>query len=219
MGLYRSGSAYCTQCEAEGFRRITYFLDRPDVLSIYRVRLEARQGRSAGAARQRQSRRRAASAEGRAPFRGLARPVQEALLSLRARRRRSRRMSRTISSPRRARKVDARRSTSSTAARTARAYAMDALKRSMAWDEARLRARIRSRRLQHRRRLRLQYGRDGEQGPQRLQRQIRAGVAGDRDRRRLRRHRRRHRPRIFPQLDRQPHHLPRLVPALPEGRA
>jgi aminopeptidase N len=41
MGLYRSGSAYCTQCEAEGFRRITYFLDRPDVLSTYRVRLEA----------------------------------------------------------------------------------------------------------------------------------------------------------------------------------
>ncbi len=43
MGLYRSGSAYCTQCEAEGFRRITYFLDRPDVLSVYSVRLEAEQ--------------------------------------------------------------------------------------------------------------------------------------------------------------------------------
>ena len=41
MGLYRSGTAYATQCEAEGFRRITYFLDRPDVLSVYRVRLEA----------------------------------------------------------------------------------------------------------------------------------------------------------------------------------
>ena len=41
MGLYRSGAAYCTQCEAEGFRRITYFLDRPDVLSVYSVRLEA----------------------------------------------------------------------------------------------------------------------------------------------------------------------------------
>jgi len=41
MGLYRSGAAYCTQCEAEGFRRITYFLDRPDVLSVYRVRVEA----------------------------------------------------------------------------------------------------------------------------------------------------------------------------------
>ena len=41
MGLYRSGSAYCTQCEAEGFRRITYFPDRPDVLSTYTVRVEA----------------------------------------------------------------------------------------------------------------------------------------------------------------------------------
>ena len=40
-GLYRSDSIYCTQCEAEGFRRITYFLDRPDVLAIYSVRIEA----------------------------------------------------------------------------------------------------------------------------------------------------------------------------------
>ena len=40
-GLYRSGSAYCTQCEAEGFRRITYFLDRPDVLAVYTTRIEA----------------------------------------------------------------------------------------------------------------------------------------------------------------------------------
>jgi aminopeptidase N len=40
-GLYRSGGNYCTQCEAEGFRRITYFLDRPDVLAVYTVRLEA----------------------------------------------------------------------------------------------------------------------------------------------------------------------------------
>ncbi|QDZ01142.1 aminopeptidase N [Nitratireductor mangrovi] len=41
MGLYLSNSVYCTQCEAEGFRRITYFLDRPDVLSVYTVRIEA----------------------------------------------------------------------------------------------------------------------------------------------------------------------------------
>ena len=41
MGLYRSSGTYCTQCEAEGFRRITYFLDRPDVLAIYRTRIEA----------------------------------------------------------------------------------------------------------------------------------------------------------------------------------
>ena len=37
MGLYKSDGVYCTQCEPEGFRRITYFLDRPDVLSRYRV--------------------------------------------------------------------------------------------------------------------------------------------------------------------------------------
>ena len=42
MGLYRSNRVYCTQCEAEGFRRITYFLDRPDILSVYTVRIEAR---------------------------------------------------------------------------------------------------------------------------------------------------------------------------------
>jgi len=41
MGLYRTGSSFCTQCEAEGFRRITYFYDRPDVLSVYTVRIEA----------------------------------------------------------------------------------------------------------------------------------------------------------------------------------
>jgi aminopeptidase N len=41
MGLYRSGGSYCTQCEAEGFRRITYFLDRPDVMAVYTTRIEA----------------------------------------------------------------------------------------------------------------------------------------------------------------------------------
>ncbi|MBM0171347.1 aminopeptidase N [Altererythrobacter sp. C41] len=40
MGLYASNGMLCTQCEAEGFRRITFFPDRPDVLSIYRVRME-----------------------------------------------------------------------------------------------------------------------------------------------------------------------------------
>ncbi|MDP1632823.1 MAG: aminopeptidase N [Caulobacter sp.] len=41
MGLYMSGGRFCTQCEAEGFRRITWFLDRPDVLARYTVRVEA----------------------------------------------------------------------------------------------------------------------------------------------------------------------------------
>ncbi len=40
-GLYRSSGSYCTQCEAEGFRRITYFPDRPDVMAVYTVRIEA----------------------------------------------------------------------------------------------------------------------------------------------------------------------------------
>lgn len=41
MGLYRTNSVYCTQCEAEGFRRITYFPDRPDVLAVYTVNIIA----------------------------------------------------------------------------------------------------------------------------------------------------------------------------------
>ncbi|MGV8855306.1 MAG: aminopeptidase N [Devosia sp.] len=41
MGLYRSGGTWCTQCEAEGFRRITYYLDRPDNLAVFKVRLTA----------------------------------------------------------------------------------------------------------------------------------------------------------------------------------
>lgn len=41
MGLYASGGNLCTQCEAEGFRRISYWPDRPDILSTFSVRLEA----------------------------------------------------------------------------------------------------------------------------------------------------------------------------------
>jgi aminopeptidase N len=40
-GLYKSKSMFCTQCEAEGFRKITYYLDRPDVLSSFTTRIEA----------------------------------------------------------------------------------------------------------------------------------------------------------------------------------
>nr|VFK62027.1 MAG: aminopeptidase N [Candidatus Kentron sp. UNK] len=40
-GLYRSGGNFCTQCEAEGFRKITYFLDRPDVLARYATTIVA----------------------------------------------------------------------------------------------------------------------------------------------------------------------------------
>lgn len=40
-GLYRSGGMFCTQCEPEGFRKITWFLDRPDVMARFNVRIEA----------------------------------------------------------------------------------------------------------------------------------------------------------------------------------
>ena len=42
-GLYRSAGVYCTQCEAQGFRKITYFLDRPDILAVYTVRIEGKE--------------------------------------------------------------------------------------------------------------------------------------------------------------------------------
>ncbi len=44
-GLYRSSGNFCTQCEAEGFRKITYFLDRPDVMAVYTTTLVADQAR------------------------------------------------------------------------------------------------------------------------------------------------------------------------------
>ncbi|UCH75069.1 MAG: aminopeptidase N [Rhodospirillales bacterium] len=44
-GLYRSGGTFCTQCEAEGFRRITFFPDRPDVMTTFRTTMTADQTR------------------------------------------------------------------------------------------------------------------------------------------------------------------------------
>ncbi|MDN5869605.1 MAG: aminopeptidase N [Nitrococcus sp.] len=44
-GLYRSGAMFCTQCEAQGFRRITFFPDRPDVMARYTTTIEADRGR------------------------------------------------------------------------------------------------------------------------------------------------------------------------------
>lgn len=40
-GLYKSAGAFCTQCESEGFRKITYYLDRPDVLAVFSTRITA----------------------------------------------------------------------------------------------------------------------------------------------------------------------------------
>ena len=89
-GLYRSRDTYCTQCEPEGFRRITYFIDRPDALAVYTVRIEADAASASGAALQRQPcLGRHHSRHGKA-FRALARPPSQAVLFVRAGRRQSR---------------------------------------------------------------------------------------------------------------------------------
>ena len=44
-GLYRSSNMFCTQCEAEGFRRITYYLDRPDVMAVFTTTITADKGK------------------------------------------------------------------------------------------------------------------------------------------------------------------------------
>ena len=41
MGLYRTNGVYCTQCESEGFRRMTYFYDRPDAMCVYTITIVA----------------------------------------------------------------------------------------------------------------------------------------------------------------------------------
>ena len=134
MGLYRSGSAYCTQCEAEGFRRITYFLDRPDVLSVYTVRIEADEA-EAPVLLSNGNRTAAGAIEGTTPpFRRLARSVSQALLSVRRRSAAiSARSTINSSRPRAARCSSA--FMSNTARKPSATYAMDALKRSMRWDE------------------------------------------------------------------------------------
>ena len=215
-GLYRSSGTYCTQCEAEGFRRITYFPDRPDVMAVYTTRIEADKTEAPVLLSNGNLIDSGDLAGGR-HFAVWHDPHPKPVLSVRAGRRQSgvRRGSlrHHVGAQGRAAHLCRARQGKPLRLRHGFAQALDALGRGG------VRPRIRPRYFHDRRGVRLQHGRDGEQGPQRLQRQIRAGQPRHRDRRRLRRHRGGHRARIFPQLDRQPHHLPRLVPALPEGRA
>ena len=209
-----SGGRFCTQCEAEGFRKITWFADRPDVLARFTVRIEAdRTFRQPALQRQPDRGRRRPA---RTALRGVGRPVSQALLSLRPGRRRTGRARRQLRHHERAHRRPAHLS-SIQAWRRAPTYAMDCLKRAMRWDEE-------------------TFGREYDldlfmivavrdfnsgamenKGLNIFNSSLLLADPGDGDRPRLRADRRRRRARIFPQLDRQPDHLPRLVPAVPEG--
>ena len=199
---------YCTQCEAQGFRKITYWPDRPDVMTTFRVRIE---GDGARAAFERQPGR------VRSRVGGVGGPVPQAFVSLRPGRGRPRGcrgpLRHAFGTRDPAADLGPAGGRGPLRLRHGRAEAGDGLGR------ARIRARVRPRPVHDRGGRRLQHGGDGEQGAQRLQLALRAGEPGDGDRRRLQVDRDDHRARVFPQLDRQPHHLPRLVPALPQGGA
>ncbi len=215
MGLYASGGNLCTQCEAEGFRRITFFPDRPDVLSVYRVRMSADRERfpillangdpiAHGSLDDGHH-----WAEWHDPF-----PKPSYLFALVAGDLAANRATFTTASGREVQLCDlgARGGPAAHHPRAPRAEARDGVGRARLWP------RIRSRRVQHRRGRRLQLRRDGEQGAEHLQQPLHPRRSRYRDRLRLRRDRRRRRARIFPQLVGRPRHLPRLVPAFAEGR-
>ena len=214
-GLYLSRGIYCTQCEAQGFRRITYFLDRPDVLATYTVRIEADRDEAPVLLSNGNPLERGTLDGGKRHYAVWRDPHPKPcyLFALVGGNLASFASDFTTAS---GRKVDLRIYVEPGKEEPlrlghGRAQALHALGRGA------LRARVRSRRVQHRRRVRLQHGGHGEQGPQHLQRRPGPGLARDRHRRELRRHRAGDRARVLPQLDRQPHHLPRLVPALPQG--
>ncbi len=186
MGLYVSGGNFFTQCEAEGFRRITCFADRPDVMALYTVTLRADKAGLPGAAVQRQPGRLAPVA--RRPQRGgMGRPVPQALLSVRAGGRQPdppRNHGQDRQWPRRA------------AAGLQRPGRRDQDRMGAGFPGARaalgrnpFRPGARPGPLHDRRGQRLQHGRDGEQGPQHLQLQLRAGPRRNRHRRRPPAHR------------------------------
>ena len=98
-------------------------------------------------------------------------------------------------------------------------YAMDSLKRSMAWDERRFGREYDLDIFNIVAVSDFNFGAMENKGLNIFNDKLVFAKPETRDRRRLRLDRARHRARVFPQLDRQPHHLPRLVPALPQGRA
>ena len=188
-GLYVSSGVFCTQCEPEGFRRITCFPDRPDVLARYDVTLRADRARYPAAAVERQPRRRrdrstAVDTSRDGGTRSRSRPtcsrwsqatspsLDDAFVTAWGRRV----ALQIYATPRQHQPVPARDGV---------AEARDALGRGA------LRPRIRPRHVHDLLRRRFQSRRDGEQGPQHLQQPAAARRSRDGDGRRFQRRSRR----------------------------
>ena len=159
-GLYASSGNLCTQCEAEGFRKITWFPDRPDVMARYRTRIAGDPGRFPVMLSNGNAVERGALDDGRRymvwedPF-----PKPSYLFALVAGRLECVEDTFTTRSGREvALRIHVEPHNLNKCA-----HAMRSLKRAMRWDEG-LRPRIRPRHLHDRRGGRLQHGSDGEQG-------------------------------------------------------
>ncbi len=214
-GLYRSSGMFCTQCEPEGFRKITWFPDRPDVMACFTVRVEADKAQYPVLLSNGNPREAGQLPSGRHyavwddPI-----PKPSYLFALVAGDLRF---------------VEDRHTTPSGREVVLRIYvepenldkcehAMRSLVNAMRWDET-------------------QYGREYDldvynivavndfnmgamenKGLNIFNSKYVLAQAGHRDRPGFSRYRGCYCARVFPQLDRQSHHLPRLVPAVPEGR-
>ena len=130
-GLYTSGGAYFTQCEAEGFRRITFFPDRPDVMARYTTTIVA--GAGVPVLLSNGNPDDAGDVAGRTAFRPLDRSAPETVLFVRPRCRRSGGRARPVRH-----KLGPRGAACHLGAARRRGrcgHAMRSLKHSMAWDE------------------------------------------------------------------------------------
>ena len=178
-GSIARAGAYCTQCEAEGFRRITYFPDRPDVMAVYTTRIEADKAEAPVLLANGNLTGHGDLPDGRhfavwhdpwpkpsylfALVGGKLGVVEDTFTTMSGR------------------KVALRIYVEPGKEKLC-GFAMDSLKRSMRWDEQAFGREYDLDIFMIVAVSRLQHGRDGEQGPQRLQRQIRARLARHRDR-------------------------------------
>ena len=217
-GLYLSNGVYCTQCEAQGFRRIAFFLDRPDVLARYRVRLEARKseaphllsnGNLVMAGDILGTDRHFAIWEDPHPkpsylfamVAGDLACVEDTFVT------------------RSGRKVKLQIYVEHGKEDRVRLGHGPRSSAAMKWDEERFGREYDLDRFMIVAVSDFNIGAMENKGLNVFNDQVRAGQPRHRHRPGLCPYRAGHRARIFPQLDRQPHHLPRLVPALPEGGA